>query len=62
MRTLTGLSGDCVTCDQNVRKCIFAIEFFSIKRKKHRTEKIDDFNEQATLFEGLDISGRFSFN
>ena len=54
MRTLTGLSGKCVAFDQNVRKCIFAIEF--------RTEKIDDFNEQATLFERLDISGRFSFH
>ena len=62
MRTLTGLSGEYVRFDQNVRKGSFAIEFLSIKRKEQRTEKIDGFNGLATLFEPLDILGRVSFN
>ena len=33
MRTLTGLSEEYVTFDQNVRKCSYAIEFLSIRKK-----------------------------
>ena len=33
MRTLTGLSGEYVTFEQNVQKCSFAIEFLSTKIK-----------------------------
>ena len=61
MRTLTGLSGECLTFDQNVRKCSFAFEILSIT-KRTSTWKIDGFHGLATLFEQLDKSGGVSFN
>ena len=33
MRALTGLSGEYVTFDQNLRKSSFTIEFLSIRKK-----------------------------
>ena len=41
MRTLTGLSGEYVTFDQNMSKCKFEFEIFLV----HQTEKIDSFDQ-----------------
>ena len=58
MRALTGLSGEYLTFEQNVRKCSFVFEFLS----EQLTERIDDFYGLVTLIERLDESGGVSFD
>ena len=58
MRALTGMSGEYVTFEQNVRKCSFLFEFLL----EHLTERIDGFYGLVTLIEQLDESGGVSFD
>ena len=54
MRTLTGLSGECVTFDQNVSKCKFEPEILLM----HLTEKSDSFNQLEVLIVHFHKLGR----
>ena len=54
MRTLTGLSGEYVTFDQNVSKCMFEFEVLLMLL----TEKIDDFNQLEVLIVHFDELGK----
>ena len=54
MRTLTGLSGENVTFDQNVRKCDIGTRIFLM----HLTERIDGFNKLEALIVQFDKVGR----
>ena len=54
MRTLTGLSGEYVTFDQNVSKCKFEFEILFM----NLTEKIDGFNQLEVLIVHFDKLGR----
>ena len=54
MRTLTGLSGEYVTFDQNVSKCKFEFEVLL----KLLTEKIDGFNQLEVLIVHFDELGK----
>ena len=53
MGTLTGLSGNYVTFDQNVRNCNSVFDFL-LTRKEHLNWKINGFSRLVTLFEQLD--------
>ena len=54
MRTLTGLSGEYVTFDQNVSKCKFEFEVLLTLL----TEKIDGFNQLEVLIVHFDELGK----
>ena len=54
MRTLTGLSGEYVTFDQNVSKCTFEFEVLLMLL----TEKYDDFNHLEVLIVHFDEFGK----
>ena len=53
MRTLTGLSGEYVTFDQNVRKCKIEFEILLL----HRSGKVDGFNKLEVLIVHFDEHG-----